>query len=116
VSVGPLHVRHEQIGELDVVFATGEVDIGSVELLERALEETTAADVVLDVSGLQYVDSAGVRGLERCYRRLRAEQRSLSIVAPPGSTAHWTLHVAGFGDGLVYDDLDAVTAAQPRPA
>lgn len=108
-----LELRVEHIGGIDVVHAHGEVDIGNAERLEHALAGTTAARVALDVGGLGYVDSAGIRAIERCYRRLASQRRTLAVISPPGSQAHWTFQVAGFGDGLLYDDLDAVTAAGP---
>ena len=55
------------------VAPSGELDIATVELLERALVEVERADsarIVLDLSGLSFIDSTGLRLLldvnERC--------------------------------------------------
>ena len=55
------------------VAPSGELDIATVELLERALLEVERADsarIVLDLSGLSFIDSTGLRLLldvnERC--------------------------------------------------
>ncbi len=55
------------------VAPSGELDIATVELLERALLEVEQADsarIVLDLSGLSFIDSTGLRLLldlnERC--------------------------------------------------
>ncbi|HVC84393.1 MAG TPA: STAS domain-containing protein [Solirubrobacteraceae bacterium] len=55
------------------VAPSGELDIATVELLERALREVEQADgarIVLDLSGVSFIDSTGLRLLldvnERC--------------------------------------------------
>ena len=55
------------------VAPSGELDIATVELLERALVEAEHADsamIVLDLSGLSFIDSTGLRLVldvnERC--------------------------------------------------
>jgi anti-sigma B factor antagonist len=55
------------------VAPSGELDIATVELLERALLEVEQADtamIVLDLSGLSFIDSTGLRLVldvnERC--------------------------------------------------
>jgi anti-anti-sigma factor len=84
----------------------GEVDFSNAERLEAAVASTEAAHVVLDLAGLEYVDSAGIRAIDRCYRELASQGRSLSIVSPPGTRAAWTFRIAGFGDGIVFETLE----------
>jgi stage II sporulation protein AA (anti-sigma F factor antagonist) len=74
----------------------GELDLTNAGELEVALHASVAARVVLDVGGLDYLDSAGIRAIDNAHRRLVAEGRSLRLVAPEGSRAAWTFRVAGF--------------------
>ena len=89
----------------------GELDLTNAAELERALFDTTAAHVVLDLTELGYLDSAGIRTIDLTHSRLRGEGRTLSVVAPAGSRAAWTLRVAGFSDGLVHDSTESALGA-----
>jgi anti-anti-sigma regulatory factor len=60
----------------------------------------------VDFTDLRFVDSAGMRTIDRAHRQLAGEGRSLLIVAPSESTAGWTLKIAGFADGLVAESLE----------
>jgi anti-anti-sigma factor len=87
----------------------------SVGILDDAIARTEGSKVVLDLTGVAFIDSAGIRTIDLAHRRLRDEARRLFVVAPPESRAAWTFRIAGFGDGVVLDSLDAVTdAAEPR--
>jgi anti-anti-sigma factor len=68
----------------------GELDLGSVERLERALDEC-GGDVVLDLRGLTFMDSTGVRVL------LEAAERGagLRIVPPRKGDARVTIDETG---------------------
>ena len=95
---------------IDVLRVLGEVDLSNAERLESAVATTEAAHVVLDLAGLEYVDSAGIRAIDRGYRELASQGRSLSIFSPPGTRAAWTFRIAGFGDGIVVESLEVATA------
>ena len=68
-----LSVRGERRGDVHHVEPVGELDIATSELLEnelRAAEDSDAATIVLDLSGLRFMDSTGLRVVldfnERC--------------------------------------------------
>jgi len=68
-----LSIRSERRGDSQHVEPTGELDIATAELLEaelRAVELSDAETIVLDLSGLSFMDSTGLRVLldfnERC--------------------------------------------------
>ena len=94
----------------ETLVLTGELDLTNAAELERALFETTAARVVLDLSALAYLDSAGIRAIDLAHRRLGGEGRTLGVVAPADSRAAWTLRIAGFGDGLIHDSTESALA------
>lgn len=100
--------RHEAI---EVVQVRGEVDLSNADVLDDALRATGADCVVLDIEGVEHLDSAGIRAIDQGYRTLAAAGRTLMVVAPPDTTAAWTLRVAAFDDAKVHDSLDDALAA-----
>jgi anti-anti-sigma factor len=71
----------------------GELDLGSAGRLEQALAEADG-DIVLDLRGLTFMDSTGVRVL------LETAERSgpaLRIVPPEGGEARVTIEETGIG-------------------
>jgi anti-sigma B factor antagonist len=76
----------EITGDQRRVRPSGELDIASREALELALaaaEATGVGDVVLDLRGVSFMDSAGVHVAVESVRRCEATGRSLRVV--PGS-------------------------------
>lgn len=106
-----LAIAEDAQGDLVVLRAVGEVDLTNADTLQRSVEGTTAQRVVLDVSGLTYLDSSGIRAIERGFRALRAEQRRLVVVAPPETPAGWTFRVAGFDRAMMLESVDAAVEA-----
>jgi anti-anti-sigma factor len=102
--------RHDRNG-VSVVQVEGEVDLTNADALERAVEEIDAGAVVLDLSGVAYLDSSGIRAIDRGHRHLARDRRSLLIVSPPHSPSDWTFRVAGFDRTTVLDSLEAALAA-----
>jgi len=91
-----LHPRALLIGRLvearlEVVYAlSGDLDNASAGALVRrltALAEGTVGDVVLDLSGVGFLDSAGLEALIRAHRGLRADGRRLVLRDPPPPVA-----------------------------
>jgi anti-anti-sigma factor len=91
----------------------GELDLTNASALDEALLQTSARAVILDLGGLDFVDSAGMRAIDRAHRRLADDGRMLLIVAPGDSRAGWTFRVAGFANGTV---LESVEIARRRAA
>ena len=80
-------VAHE--GGVVVVALTGEVDLSNATELEAELAAAIegAAPAVVDLSGLDYLDSSGTRSLHRLAAGTAARRQPLALVAPPASTA-----------------------------
>jgi anti-anti-sigma factor len=110
-------VTHEQLGTAALVRVSGEIDLTTVARLDEALLATSSTHVILDLTDLEFLDSAGIRALDLAHRQLEGEGRSLLIVAPAGSRAAWTLRVAGFEDGFVRQSLEdaAAESAEKSP-
>lgn len=104
---GLIHeVRSEPFGEVDVVRVSGEIDLSNAEELAAALAGTQRSRVALELGELTYIDSAGIRAVDRGYRALEAEGRRLAVVVPPGSPAEWIFKVTGLAERLVAPTLD----------
>ena len=107
-------VPEQEAGTL-LLHADGEVDISNADELTRAIVESPAAVVVLDLAGVRYLDSSGIRAVEHAFRELRSDDRSLLIVSPPDTAAEWTFRVAGFDPNLIVDSVDAALSSTGDP-
>ncbi|UTI65192.1 STAS domain-containing protein [Paraconexibacter antarcticus] len=112
-----LDFRHPPDGT--VVTVRGDVDSANANALlaaiERRLFTGRDARAILDISDVDYFDSAGVNLVFRLARRLAGYGSELVVVAPPTSIAGAALRHANAGSAVVV--ADAVPAAAPsRPA
>jgi anti-sigma B factor antagonist len=105
-----LDIQTEDGNGPHVVRVRGELDLTNAAALEDALDGVTGRTVILDLTGVVFVDSAGIRTIDAAYKRHRKSNRTLLIVAPPGSRAGWTFRVAGFTSDFVLDSLDTARA------
>jgi anti-anti-sigma factor len=70
----------ERLGGRAVIGVTGELDIASVGRLEPAVRaELPQGPVVLDLSGLSFMDSSGVRLIDTLLREADAEGWTLTF-------------------------------------
>lgn len=97
---------------LEILEVRGELDLTNVGTLEEEIVRTKARIVVLDLGFVVFLDSAGIRAIDLAYDRLAERHRTLLVVASRESRAGWTFRVAGFGDGLVIETLEAALAAR----
>jgi stage II sporulation protein AA (anti-sigma F factor antagonist) len=114
VTSGPCAITTEDRDGVAVVRLEGELDLTNADDVRDAVAATTAGGVVLDVTAVSYLDSSGLRAIERGHRQLASEDRSLFIVSPPGTPSSWTFRVAGFGGEVVLETLDAALASALR--
>lgn len=110
----PLEVVDAELQGAPGVAIRGEIDIAAVPELEHALDvailESTGA-FVLDLSGVEFLDSTGLRLVLRWRALLAREERSLAIVCPPGPVRK-LFEVAGIADLLfLYESREAAAAA-----
>jgi len=90
----------------EVVIIRGELDLTNARQLTDVLGSSNAQTVILDLSELAFLDSAGIRAIDGVRRSMEANGRHLLIVAPPESRAGWTFRVAGLADGTVLESMD----------
>jgi anti-anti-sigma factor len=78
----------------------GELDAAVAPELEIALREAlleTEGPFVLDLSGLEFMDSGGINALLQARALLGREERALTVICPPGP-ARRVLEIAGVTD------------------
>jgi anti-anti-sigma factor len=91
-------VEGEQQGTLSVVRVHGEIDLSNAHEVSSAIGIAMgqeARGLVVDLSEITYLDSAGVALLLRLAERLRARRRQLHLVAPRGSPVRRVLDFTG---------------------
>lgn len=84
-------------GQRLVVALTGEIDLSNAEQVLRDLDQafTGRSETGVDLSGLAFLDSAGIAALGRLDRDARLRGVSMAVIAAPGSVAARTLHLSG---------------------
>jgi len=91
-----LFVWHRQ-GVL-VAGVTGEIDVSNAASLEREIAgelDDDAAGLVVDLAGLEFMDSSGVHLLFGLSRRLAERGLGFAIVMPPESVPRRVLELSG---------------------
>ena len=81
-----------------VAHVTGEIDMSNAEELGATVIAATpneAQGVVLDLSRVEYLDSAGIYVIYGMRASLQTRGQSLILVIPPGSPVHDALRLAG---------------------
>jgi anti-sigma B factor antagonist len=84
----PLEIAREQLDGKLLLTADGYVDLSTRIKLSTALNDAvTDADggVVIDLCGVEYVDTTGIGVLISALRRLTRQERSFRLVCPPGN-------------------------------
>jgi anti-sigma B factor antagonist len=78
-----LEVKIEHTGAQTRIELVGELDIASAERFEEELlgaERDPATTLVLDLRGVEFIDSTGLRAVIAAHERAQAEGRRLVIV------------------------------------
>ncbi len=93
--------------ETDVVtiHLAGEVDLAAAPRVESAIDEALAgetSDIVIDLDGVTFLDSTGLRVLVAAHSMCKAEGRSLTLVNPSVSVSR-ILEITGLGQTLLAD-------------
>jgi anti-anti-sigma factor len=104
-----------ELGEVVRVRVVGELDpSNAIDVQERiaALMPNEAIGMVLDVSGVGYLDSSGIRTLLTLVGRLRWRGQRLLLIAPEGSQVRRVLELAGAAEALLAEPADDLAIAE----
>ena len=106
IELGQLTVRSNRDGDAHTISLTGEMDLSNAGEVERELlhaEATDAATIVIDLGGLTFMDSTGIRLLIAADNRSRADSCRLRLTRPPAPVLR-VLCIAGVDTLLPFDD------------
>jgi anti-anti-sigma factor len=91
------------VDEVPVVSLSGDIDMANVHAIEEKIVDGITNDaysVILDLSDVTYLDSAGIRLLFQLNSQLAGRRRRFAIVIPETSPIRRTLEAAGSYDAL----------------
>jgi anti-anti-sigma factor len=116
--VAPLELHTTLNGAGDAVIAlSGELDLSSAAQLEEEIERLAAADgverAVIDLRGLAFLDSSGLRVVTMADRRLGAAGRRLVLVRG-SETVHRVFAITKLDERLDFVDSLETPDAGPR--
>ena len=106
VECGPLTMRSSRQGDEHVVALYGELDIAGVEALDEELRRVAQAGarrVIIDLSGLEFLDSTGLRCLLRFAERSASDGTAAMFLRGP-ETVQRVFDISGTGDRLLFLD------------
>jgi anti-anti-sigma factor len=111
--MSPLEVTAEEHPGQTRIVLTGELDIASTQQFERQLEAAEAQDaddaLVVDLRGVEFVDSTGLRALISADERVRSRGRRMIVVRGPGAVER-LLTITQLDQRLeLVDDPDSVS-------
>jgi anti-sigma B factor antagonist len=101
-----LSLRSARDGDVHTISVAGELDLSTAADVEEelvAVERTGVATILLDLSGLQFMDTSGIRLLLTADARARANGNRLTLRRPPGNVMR-VLTIAGIADRLPFVD------------
>ena len=85
LKLGTLTLLSERDGDTHTISPCGDLDLATAHDLEAEIlrvEATDAKSIVLDLSGLDFIDSTGIHLVIRADARSRADSRRLSLLRP----------------------------------
>lgn len=110
VTDGLLEIRRGPENETCLIQLIGELDLanaGSVEKELHVVEAQTPATIVLDLSGLDFIDSSGIALLIHAAHRSQANGHMLRLIPGPRAVRH-TLEICGVDRVLPFLDREAL--------
>jgi len=118
-------VRFEREDQTVVAVITGEVDMSNATTVRQQIAESVTPDedaVIIDLSELSFIDSAGLHSLIELGTVLMERRQQLLLCLPPGSTIRRAIEIIGLPHAVsVYSDrseaMEAVRASamESRP-
>jgi anti-anti-sigma factor len=112
-------VEIEQRDDVVIARLSGELDISVAETTGAKIAEavpSSALGVVVDMSGLDFMDSSGVSMLFGLARQVGSHRQQLCVVAPTGRPVARVLQIVEFDRAApVREDVDAAVAVIATP-
>ena len=106
VKLKRLRMTSQREGDVQTICLSGELDLANTEGVQRELQRVEATDVeaiIVDLSGLTFMDSSGVRLVVSADARSRADSDRLTLLRGPASVQR-VFALSGFEDRLPFAD------------
>lgn len=87
--------------DVHIVALQGELDIASADGVADAIVEVDGSTVVVDLSGLTFMDSTGISALVVARRRILAEGQGQLVVTRPSNIVRTALEIVGLSGWIV---------------
>jgi len=94
-------------GDVVIVRLVGEVDLANTPTLSAAILEAIpndSAGLVVDLSGVRYIDSVGIRMLFTFVRSLHDSRQGMAVAVPPESPVRKLLKITHLDEAAVFRD------------
>ena len=110
-------VRFSQLGDAELVSLSGEIDLANAPDIGRAIVQrmNRAGKVLIDLTTVSFLDSAGVRLLDALVGDLAAHGTPTRLVVGEHGAARMTLQLCAFREDVLAADLERA-AAELGPA
>jgi anti-anti-sigma factor len=105
-QLAQLRMTSQREGDIHTICLFGEFDLASAEGVQRELQRVEATDaevIVVDLSGLTFTDSTGVRLIVNADLRSRADSDRLTLLRGPASVQR-VFALTGLEDRLPFAD------------
>jgi len=105
-KLGSLALRSDRDGDAHVIELIGELDLDGAPRLEQELlrvEATDAPSIIVDLRGLEFIDSTGIRRL-LVMAAERSDEGRLSLLRGP-KQVHRVFEITDLVDRLPFADL-----------
>jgi anti-sigma B factor antagonist len=109
-------VSFSKVGDAELVSLTGEIDLANSAEIGKAIVARLrgAGKVVIDLTAVSFLDSAGVRLLDALVGDLGAHGRRTRLVVGERGPARMTLQLCAFREDLLTTDLERAAAELSR--
>ncbi|WP_250009099.1 STAS domain-containing protein [Actinoplanes sp. M2I2] len=105
-------VTFSTFGDAELVSLTGEIDLANAPEIGKAIVERieTAGKVLIDLTTVSFLDSAGVRLLDALVGDLDDHGKPTRLVVGKTGAARMTLQLCAFREDVLATDLDRAAA------
>jgi anti-anti-sigma factor len=105
-------VSFARLGDAELVRLTGEIDLGNSGEIGKAIVSriNQAGKVLIDLTAVSFLDSAGVRLLDALVGDLSAHGTPTRLVVGEHGAARMTLQLCAFREDVLTTDLDRAAA------
>jgi anti-sigma B factor antagonist len=112
-------VRCDARGRVLVARMSGEIDLSNAEQLGLQVAEAAPHDargVVLDLGGVEYIDSYGIFVIHGLRQRLDEKQQRLVLVVPPDGLIRRAIELVGLAEAIpIKPELEAALQLVGQP-